>query len=221
MRNITAARTIQITCIGIGVTGMIACGDDDRLRSEDVKFPDLALQQCFDEQQTTILGRPYADQISILRCSFTEISSLEGIDVLSSLVELDLRENPRLEISEVILELPMLEMIDLTNSNQDDSSVQVLSQLRTPVYLELSLNNLGDIGKLADNQNITGLIADAAGITGGVRELARLEKATVISLYGNPESSCIDLDYLRINASETTTVVPLPDETMPGTDCRQ
>ncbi len=211
-------RYIKIPVAAIILT-CLAVGCDDRLRSEDVTFADPALQQCFDDQLRTDFGRPYADEIEIIRCNFSEIVSLEGIDVLSGLIELDLRESPQLTMIEPILSLPALNWLDLANCDLGPDSTDVLSRLTAPVRLNVSGNDLGDISAYAEATSLTGLIAERSNITKGVAELVTLINATTLSLYGNPASPCADLEFLRANIPDGTAVFPLVSEVQPEIDC--
>ena len=197
----------------------LAIGCDDRLRSEDVTFTDPALQECFDNQLRTDFGRPYADEIEIVRCNFSEIVSLEGIEVLSGLKQIELRYSPRLAVIDPVLSLPSLNWLDLADCELGPSSTEVLSMLQTPVRLNISGNDLGDISAYAEATSLTGLIAERSNITQGIAALVALTNANILSLYGNPESPCEDLEFLRMNSSEATTVFPLTSEVQPEIDC--
>ncbi len=219
MFTVNTARKVAIPITIAAIIGSdIGCGDD-RLRSEDVSFPDPALQECFEEILTTPSGKPYADEIELLRCTFSDIVSLEGIDVLSGLKEVNLRESPNLNIIEPLLSLPALTRLDLSNCGLGPESTEVLSKLEVPVYLEISLNNLGDISAYSQITALTGLIAESSNITKGVAELIALTNAAILSLYGNPASPCVDLEYLRMNIPEAVSVFPSESDTQPGIDC--
>ncbi len=213
VREIVTQVTIA-AAIGLGA----GC-DDDRLRSEDVNFPDPALQACFEEILTTPSGKPYADEIELIRCNFSAIVSLEGIEVFSGLKELDLRESPQLAIIDPILSLPEITRVDLADCDLGPDSTSVLSKLETPVRLNISRNQLGDISAYANATSLTGLIAVASNITNGVAELVTLTNAEVLSFTGNPGSPCADLEFLRANLPESTRVSPPADEAEPGIDC--
>ncbi len=219
MRNVIAARTIHIVCLGVAVTGMNACSDDNRLRSEDVTFPDPALQACFEEILTTPSGKPYADEIELLRCNFSNIVSLEGIEVLSGLTELNLAESSQLEDLEPILSLSSLSWLDLADCSLEPDSTIVLSQLKTPVRLNISGNNLEDISAYAAATSLVGLIAIDSNVTTGVAELITLTNAEVLSFGGNPGSPCVDLEFLRERMPESTRVAPSVTDVEPGVDC--
>ena len=213
VREIVTQVTI-VVAIGLGV----GC-DDDRLRSEDVTFPDPALQACFEEILTTPSGKPYADEIELLRCTLSDIVSLEGIEVLSGLKEISLRENPRLATIEPVLSLSELTRLDLANCGLGPDSTVALSRLLTPIRLNISGNDLGDISAYAKTTSLIELIAERSNITTGVAELVTLTNATIVSLYGNPASPCADLEFLRTNSPEQTMIFPLESEVLPEIDC--
>ncbi len=197
----------------------IVIGCDDRLRSEDVTFADPALQECFDDQLRTDFGRPYADEIEIIRCNFSEIVSLEGIEVLSGLKQIELRYSPRLAVIEPVLSLPALNWLDLSDCGLGSDSTTVLSMLSTPVRLDISGNDLGDVSPYAQTTSLTGLVAEASNITKGIADLITLTNATVLSFDGNPASPCTDLEFLRVNTPESVMVLPLAADVEPGNDC--
>ncbi len=198
---------------------MIACGDDDRLRSEDVVLADPGLQSCFDDQLRGPLGAVYADEIEFIRCNFAGIVSLEGIEVFTGLEELDLTFNDGLTYIEPVLSLPSVTVIDLANCGLGPESTEVLSRLTAPVDLYIRGNNLGDISAYADATNLTALYASGSNISAGIAELATLTNATRLSLGANPQSPCEDLEILRSSLPEPDVVFPRVEDVMPGVDC--
>ncbi len=209
---------IRITIAAIiGLPG--GCGENDRLRSEDVIFPDPALQACFEEILTTPSGKPYADEIELLRCTFSDIISLEGIEVLSGLKEISLRESPRLSMIEPVLYLALLARLDLANCELGPDSTQVLSKLEAPVRLNLSGNNIGDVSSYAEATSLVGLIAIGSNVTQGIADLVTLTNASELSFDGNPESPCADLETLRTALARPDILTPRASEVRPGIDC--
>ena len=219
MRNVIAARPIQITCIGIGITGMIACGDDDRLRAEDVVLADPGLQSCFDDQLRGPLGAVYADEIEFIRCNFAGIVSLEGIEVFTGLEELDLTFNDGLTYIEPVLSLPSLTVLDVSECGLGPESTEVLSRITMPLDLYINGSNLGDISAYANAVNLTSMYAIASNITSGIAELTTLTNATRLAFNSNPQSPCEDLEILRDSLPDPDVILPREEDIIPGIDC--
>ncbi len=219
MFTVNTARKVAIPITMAAIIGSdIGCGDD-RLRSEDVRFPDPALQACFEEILTTPSGKPYADEIELLRCTLSGIVSLEGIEVFTGLKELDLTASNQLSIITPVLSLQSLRRLNLADCGLGPESTDILAMLRASARLDISGNDLGDISAYSEATSLTGLIVERSNVTDGVAELVTLTNATELSFYGNPQSPCSDLEYLRANITETVLVYPLPLEVLPAIDC--
>ncbi|MCG8419823.1 MAG: hypothetical protein MJE77_17960 [Proteobacteria bacterium] len=200
---------------------LFVVGCADRILSKDVTFDDPGLQQCYEDALRGPSGKPYADEIQVLHCFEYGIVDLAGIEVLSGLKELTLRGNVGITNIEPVLSLRSLVWLDLPDCALQPDSTAILSRLRTPVRLNVSGNNLGDISAYSQTTSLTALIVDESNITNGVADLVTLTNATALSFALNPRSPCSDLEILRMSMAESTIVLPIPAELEPGVDCAQ
>ncbi len=193
------------------------CGptDDGPMKTpiDDVEFPDDALQRCWEFE----MNGDFAEDQLTLDCDRRGIESLEGIDVLSGLVTLDLQGNDGIAGLELLPNLPNLENLYLGEADITNDELQIIASITTLVDLELFGNNLGDIAALANLINIDRLLLAASGITGGADALIALPNVSTISLGGNPESPCSDLEQL-IAAFPEQDIAPNPP--LIDIDCR-
>ena len=210
----TAIRTTVIVLVGLAV----GC-TDDRMLSEEVSFTDPGLQQCYEETLRSPFGKPYVDEIQEMHCIDMDIKNLHGIEALFALEVLILGGNPELSTPEPVVSLPSLRWLELWECQLGPKSTAVLATLQTPVRLNISRNNLGDISAYSKATSLIGLVAVESNITSGVATLVTLTNATVLAFSGNPESPCEDLDFLRANMPASTVVSPLASRVRPGVDC--
>ncbi|MCG8422119.1 MAG: hypothetical protein MJE77_29705 [Proteobacteria bacterium] len=210
----TAIRPAAIVLVGLA----IGCADD-RMLSQDVSFTDPGLQQCYEETLRSPLGKPFVDEIREMHCFDMDVQSLDGIEALFALEVLILAENPELSTTSPVLSLPVLRWLDLSDCQLGPDVSAILSTLQTPVRLNISGNNVGDISAYAETTSLIGLVAVRSNITSGVRALVTLTNATTLALGGNPDSPCEDLEFLRAKTPASTLVSPPASEVRPGIDC--
>ncbi|MCG8418474.1 MAG: hypothetical protein MJE77_11080 [Proteobacteria bacterium] len=215
-----AKRTTAIAFVRVAFMGLAIGCSDDRMLSKDVSFTDPGLQQCYEDTlRRSPFGKPYVDEMREMHCYSWGVRSLDGIEALFALEVLILGGNPKLTTMDSVLSLPVLRWLDLSECQLGPESTGVLSKLRTPVHLNVSGNNLGDISAYSEATSLTGLVAAASNITRGVDALVTLTNATVLAFTGNPDSPCEDLEFLRANMPASTMISPLASDVRPGVDC--
>ncbi len=179
---------------------------------------DPGLQQCFDNQLGTPLGPPYADQVELIRCNFLGVKTLEGIEVFTGLLQLDLAFNDGISNIEPVLSLPVLNRLGLSDCGLGPDSTEILSKLTTPIELFIDGNNLGDISVFSRTTNLTALHAAQSNITAGIAELTTLTNATTLDFRNNPQSPCDDLRTLHATF-EPDVVLPFAEDVRSSIDC--
>ncbi len=199
-----------------------SCGDDGPTMPmtpvADVNFTDTELQGCYEEAVRIAGDITYAEELEVLGCNDTDIRDLSGIEVLSGLLQIELRFNTNIDDLSPLLMLPNLDTVDLGEAGIDNSDLATVARLEIVEYLRLSGNNLGDISLLSTMTNIRTLILDSAGVTAGVRSLVNLERMTRLSLMGNPGMQCSDIEFLH-EEIRIIDIDPDLDNIAPGVDC--
>ena len=180
---------------------------------EEVEFPDPQLQRCWERER----GGTYAEDFPMLDCSGFGILSLEGIQVLEGLITLDMERNEQITGIELIAQLPRLENLYLSGCNITNEKLVIISAITSLVDLELVDNNLGDVSVLSNLTKIRRLLMSSSGVTSGVSALGVLTNAEVITLLGNPDSSCEEIEILRSALPEATIRPTMPEVNV---DCR-
>ncbi|MCG8419467.1 MAG: hypothetical protein MJE77_16170 [Proteobacteria bacterium] len=216
----SARHTTDLYIIVLVSLAIASCGDPGEpsgTPSAEVAFDDPGLQGCYENLLRGPDGKPYAEEITILTCFNAGIRNLDGIEVLSGLEQLLLSGNELQNIAPV-LHLPELNWLDLGACGLQKDSVQTLSRLETQVRLDVSLNNLEDVSPFGKATSLTGFIAANTGIKSGVAQLATLVNARILSLDGNSESPCSDLETLRA-ALPDARITPSESDVRPGIDC--
>ncbi len=195
-----------------------ACGPEDPTGtpSEEVMFPDLELQACYDAQEDGLYWRPFAEDIPELRCFGRDIRDLSGIEVLTGLTAINLTGNRQLGSIELLAELPNLQVLAIGECNIDNSDLSVIASITQMTDLELYGNHLGDISMLGRLTELKRLLLSGSEITGGVMSLSALSPDVFISIAGNPELPCSEIEALRLELPSANII---PSELEVGRDC--
>ncbi len=199
----------------------LSCGDPegpDGILASEVSFDDPELQRCYEQ---TLLLEPrniLASELEVLRCNFDDVRSLDGIGILSGLLQVEFEENQNLTDINPLTSLKKLDTIRLSGTAVDGGDLVVITQLEELVYLNLSGLSLGDISSLGSLRNLRTLFLSSTNISTGVRELASLSRLRQVNLYNNPLSPCEDIEFLRSQLT-LAEVRPELDEVKPGVDC--